>query len=57
VYLERMEIGEEKSMIDFPLHIGTKWDVYIKSEELDTTKSNKPALAIKKRLPITIIKN
>jgi hypothetical protein len=28
-------------MIVFPSHLKGKWDVYIKSEELDTTKSNK----------------
>lgn len=41
--LENLEttIRERKSMIVFPSHLKGKWDVYIKSEELDTTKSNK----------------
>jgi len=64
VYLEtlettmgRMGIGEEKSMIFSPLHIGTKQDMYIGSEKLDTTRSNKSGVATKKQLPIFIIKN
>jgi len=64
VYLETLEttmgimgIGEEKSMIVPPSHIGTKQDMYTKSEGLDTTRSNKPGIGNKKQIPLIIIKN
>jgi hypothetical protein len=64
VYLETMEttmgrmgIGEEKSLIVFPSHIGTKRDVYTKSEELDTTRSNKLGVGNKETITITVVKN